>query len=136
MLHCRITIGRTLHARTLTARKAEARAGCKTLNSMTALGMPVSKSVAGNAGKWRNSPRTRFVYQRHVDRHKVGEAISSLAITRRMTISPVRSNGQMKTGKKVSQPLDRRITANRAQRTICFPRHGGALGGRHDIRMS
>jgi len=37
-------IGRSLHARTLPARKAEA--ACKVINIMTGLGMPVSSQVA------------------------------------------------------------------------------------------
>ena len=39
-------IGRTLRARTLPAQKVEARIGCKVLNRMTALGMPVSRRLA------------------------------------------------------------------------------------------
>ena len=39
-------IGRTLRARTLPAQKVEARVGCKVLNRMTALGMPVSRRLA------------------------------------------------------------------------------------------
>ena len=39
-------IGRTLRARMLPAQKVEARVGCKVLNRMTALGMPISRKVA------------------------------------------------------------------------------------------
>jgi transposase len=46
ILRYKTIIGRTLRARTLQAQKAEARAGCKVLNRMTALGMPVPRKVA------------------------------------------------------------------------------------------
>jgi hypothetical protein len=39
-------IGRTLRARTLSGQKVEARVGCKVLNRITALGMPVSRRLA------------------------------------------------------------------------------------------
>jgi hypothetical protein len=39
-------IGRGLHARTLSTQKTEAAAGCRVLNIMTGLGMPVSRRVA------------------------------------------------------------------------------------------
>ena len=39
-------IGRSLRARTLSAQKVEAAGGCKVLNIMTSLGMPVSHKVA------------------------------------------------------------------------------------------
>jgi len=38
-------IGRHLHARTLSKQKAEAAAGCKVINVMTRLGMPVSQRL-------------------------------------------------------------------------------------------
>jgi hypothetical protein len=38
-------IGRRLHARTLPTQKAEAAAGCKIINVMTRLGMPVSQRI-------------------------------------------------------------------------------------------
>ena len=38
-------IGRRLHARTLPTQKTEAAAGCKVLNVMTRLGMPVSQRI-------------------------------------------------------------------------------------------
>jgi hypothetical protein len=44
MLRYKTIIGRTLRARTLPAQKA--RVGCKVLNRMTALGMPVSRRLA------------------------------------------------------------------------------------------
>lgn len=46
MLRYKTLIGRSLHARTLPAQKAEAVAGCKVLNIMASLGMPVSRKVA------------------------------------------------------------------------------------------
>ena len=46
MLPHKTIIGRTLRARSLPAQKVEARIGCKALNRMTALGMPVSRKVA------------------------------------------------------------------------------------------
>ena len=46
MLRYKTIIGRTLRARTLPAQKVEARVGCKVLNRMTALGMPVSRRLA------------------------------------------------------------------------------------------
>ena len=46
MLCYKTIIGRTLRARTLPAQKVEARVGCKVLNRMTALGMPVSRRLA------------------------------------------------------------------------------------------
>ena len=46
MLRYKTIIGRTLRARTLPAQKVEARVGCKVLNRMTALGMPVSRKFA------------------------------------------------------------------------------------------
>jgi hypothetical protein len=38
-------IGRRLHARTLPTQKSEATAGCKVINIMTRLGMPVSQRI-------------------------------------------------------------------------------------------
>ena len=46
ILRYKTIIGRTLRARTLPAEKVEARVGCKVLNRMTALGMPVSRRLA------------------------------------------------------------------------------------------
>ena len=45
MMRYKTVIGRRLHARTLPTQKAEAAAGCKVLNIMTRLGMPVSQRV-------------------------------------------------------------------------------------------
>ncbi|WP_338105667.1 IS5 family transposase [Microvirga tunisiensis] len=45
MMHYKTVIGRRLHARTLPTQKAEAAAGCKVLNVMTRLGMPVSQHI-------------------------------------------------------------------------------------------
>jgi hypothetical protein len=38
-------LGRRLHARTLPMQKTEAAVGCKVLNLMTRLGMPVSQRI-------------------------------------------------------------------------------------------
>jgi hypothetical protein len=38
-------IGRRLHARTLPTQKTEAAAGCKVINIMTRLGMPVTRRI-------------------------------------------------------------------------------------------
>ena len=46
MLRYKAIIGRTLRARTLPAQTVEARIGCKVLNRMTALSMPVSRRLA------------------------------------------------------------------------------------------
>ncbi len=46
MLRYKISIGRTLRARTPPAQKVEASTACKILNRMTALGAPVSKKIA------------------------------------------------------------------------------------------
>ena len=46
MMRYKTVIGRRLHARTLPTQKAEAAAGCKVLNIMTRLGMPVSQRIA------------------------------------------------------------------------------------------
>jgi hypothetical protein len=46
MLRYKTIIGRTLRARTLPAQEVEARVGCKVLNRMTALGLPVSRRLA------------------------------------------------------------------------------------------
>ena len=45
MMRYKILIGRRLHARILPMQKAEATAGCKVLNIMTRLGMPVSQRI-------------------------------------------------------------------------------------------
>jgi len=45
MMRYKTVIGRRLHARTLSTQKAEAAAGCKILNVMTRLGMPVSQRI-------------------------------------------------------------------------------------------
>jgi transposase len=45
MMRYKTVIGRRLHARTLPTQKAEAAAGCKVLNVMTRLGMPVSQRI-------------------------------------------------------------------------------------------
>ena len=45
MMRYKTVIGRRLHARTLLTQKAEAAAGCKVINIMTRLGMPVSQRV-------------------------------------------------------------------------------------------
>lgn len=46
MMRYKAVIGRTLRARTLSTQKVEARIGCKVLNRMTTLGMPVSRKIA------------------------------------------------------------------------------------------
>ena len=46
MLRYKVVIGRTLRDRTLPTQKAEAKIGCKVLNVMTALGMPISYRIA------------------------------------------------------------------------------------------
>ena len=46
MLRYQVVIGRSLRARTLPAQKVEATVGCKVLNMMAKLGMPVSSKVA------------------------------------------------------------------------------------------
>jgi transposase len=45
MMRYKTVIGRRLHARTLPTQRAEAAAGCKVLNIMTRLGMPVSQRI-------------------------------------------------------------------------------------------
>ena len=45
MMRYKTVIGRRLHARTLPTQKAEVAAGCKVLNAMTRLGMPVSQRI-------------------------------------------------------------------------------------------
>jgi hypothetical protein len=45
MMRYKTLIGRHLHARTLPMQKAEAAAGCKVINVMTSLGMPVSQRL-------------------------------------------------------------------------------------------
>jgi transposase len=45
MMRYKTVIGRRLHARTLPMQKAEAAAGCKVINVMTRLGMPVSRRI-------------------------------------------------------------------------------------------
>jgi transposase len=45
MMRYKTVIGRRLHARTLPTQKAEASAGCKVINIMTHLGMPVSQRL-------------------------------------------------------------------------------------------
>jgi hypothetical protein len=45
MMRYKALIGRRLHARTLPTQKAEAAAGCKVINVMTRLGMPVSQRI-------------------------------------------------------------------------------------------
>jgi hypothetical protein len=46
MRRYKVVIGRTLRARTLPTQKTEAKIGCKVLNDMTALGMPISYRIA------------------------------------------------------------------------------------------
>ena len=46
MMRYKTLIGRRLHARTLPTQKTEAAAGCKVINVMTHLGMPVSQRIA------------------------------------------------------------------------------------------
>jgi transposase len=46
MMRYKTVIGRRLHARTMPTQEAEAAAGCKVLNIMTRLGMPVSRRIA------------------------------------------------------------------------------------------
>jgi hypothetical protein len=46
IMRYKTVIGRRLHARTLPTQKAEAAAGCKIINVMTHLGMPVSQRIA------------------------------------------------------------------------------------------
>jgi hypothetical protein len=45
MMRYKTLIGRRLHARTLPTQKSEAAAGCKVINIMTQLGMPVSQRI-------------------------------------------------------------------------------------------
>jgi hypothetical protein len=45
IMRYKTVIGRRLHARTLPTQKAEASAGCKVINIMTHLGMPVSQRL-------------------------------------------------------------------------------------------
>ena len=45
MMRYKTVIGRRLHARILPTQEAEAAAGCKVLNIMTRLGMPVSQRI-------------------------------------------------------------------------------------------
>jgi hypothetical protein len=45
MMRYKTVIGRRLHARALPTQKAEATAGCKVLNVMTRLRMPVSQRI-------------------------------------------------------------------------------------------
>ncbi|MPR11581.1 IS5 family transposase [Microvirga tunisiensis] len=45
MMRYKTLIGRRLHARTLSTQKSEAAAGCKVINIMTQLGMPVSQRI-------------------------------------------------------------------------------------------
>jgi hypothetical protein len=45
MMRYKTLIGRSLHARTPARQKAEAAAGCKVMNIMAHLGMPVSRRV-------------------------------------------------------------------------------------------
>ena len=45
MMRYKTVIGRRLHARNLPTQKAEAAAGCKVINVMTRLGMPVSQRI-------------------------------------------------------------------------------------------
>jgi hypothetical protein len=45
MMRYKALIGRRLHARTLSKQKAEAVIGCKVINVMTRLGMPVSQRL-------------------------------------------------------------------------------------------
>ena len=46
MMRYKTLIGRRLHARNLLTQKAKAAAGCKVINIMTRLGMPVSQRTA------------------------------------------------------------------------------------------
>ena len=46
MMRYKTLIGRRLHARTLPTQKTEVAVGCKVINVMTSLGMPVSQRVA------------------------------------------------------------------------------------------
>lgn len=46
MLRCKQVISRGLRARSLLAQKAEVAVGCKVMNIMTNLGMPVPRKVA------------------------------------------------------------------------------------------
>ena len=45
MMRYKTLIGRRLHARTLSTQKTEAAAGCKVINIMTQLGMPMSQRI-------------------------------------------------------------------------------------------
>jgi hypothetical protein len=45
MMRYKTVIGRRLHARTLPTQKTEAAAGCKVINIMTRLGLPVSQHI-------------------------------------------------------------------------------------------
>jgi len=46
MFRYKVLIGNSLRARTLPARKTEAKADCLVLNRMTRLGMPVSQRIS------------------------------------------------------------------------------------------
>ena len=46
MLGYKVLIDRRLRARTLSTQRVEATVGCKVINIMTNLGMPVSRKVA------------------------------------------------------------------------------------------
>ena len=46
MYRYKALIGRTMRSRTLQGQRAEARVGCRILNTMTVLGMPESNQVA------------------------------------------------------------------------------------------
>jgi hypothetical protein len=48
MRRYKVVIGRILRARTLPTQKTEAKNGCKVLNVMTALGMPISYRLVRN----------------------------------------------------------------------------------------
>jgi transposase len=45
MMRYKTLIGRRLHTRTLSTQKTEAAAGCKVINIMTQLGMPMSQRI-------------------------------------------------------------------------------------------
>jgi hypothetical protein len=45
MMCYKTLIGRDLHARTLPTQKTEAAAGCRVINIMTRLGMPVTQRI-------------------------------------------------------------------------------------------
>jgi hypothetical protein len=58
MRRYKVVIGRTLRAQTLPTQKTEAKIGCKVLNVMTALGMPISYRIALTSAKDKSRSKT------------------------------------------------------------------------------